>query len=160
MKNLSSLILFLTFILFACKKEVKPYVPVQRCADRTRNMDTINLYIHGTWKFVEELRVSREYGVQYLTPDSPEVGHWTLKLYGDTATFFTNNIEEYSYRFRIQRELDFTNYPTDSLPVLAYYSFSSGGMIAYIPIEICSNQLLMQGQYVSSVVGERLWIRK
>jgi hypothetical protein len=160
MKNLTLLISLLFLVLFSCKKEKKPYVPVPRCADLTRNIDTINLYIHGNWRFVEELRFSREYGLQYLTPDSEGAYHWTLKISGDTVTFFTNNVQDQLYRFRIQRELEFTNFPTDSMPCLFLYSVSSTHLVSYIPILICRNQLLMQTQHVSSFGGERLYIRE
>jgi hypothetical protein len=153
-------IFLFTAILFSCKKEHKPYVPVQRCADLTRNIDTINLYIRGNWRFVEELRFSREYGLQYLTPDSEGEGHWTLKISGDTATFFTNNVQDVSYRFRIQRELEITNFSTDSMPCLVFYKFASSQPTIYVPVLICRNQLLMQDQYVSSFGGETLLIRE
>jgi hypothetical protein len=160
MKKPILLILFFTVILFACKKEHKAYVPVQRCVDLTRNIDTINLYIHGNWRFVEELRFSRENGLQYLTPDSEGAGHWSIKISGDTVTFFTNNLQDASYRFRIQRELEFTNFPKDSMPCLFLYSVSSTHLVSYIPILICRNQLIMQTQHVSSFGGERLYIRE
>jgi hypothetical protein len=160
MRNLTLIISLLFLVLFSCKKEKKPYVPVQRCADLTRNIDTLNLYIHGNWKFVEELRISREFGVQYLTPDSEGAHHWTLKISGDTATFFTNNIQDELYRFRIQRELEIANFYTDSTPCLVFYTIPSNQLVSHLPILICKNQLLMQGQYVSSVVGERLYIRE
>ncbi len=162
MKNLLLFSLLNLFALSACKKEnVKgPYVPIARCVDLTSNMDTINLYIQGSWEWVEEYRVTRYNGEEYITPNSPNSYHLNLKLFGDTARFFVNNRPDSVYRFRIQRELEITNYPTDSLPVLVYYSFFTGQRKSYVPLVICINQLLMQHQYVSSIVGERLWVRK
>jgi len=31
---------------------------------------------------------------------------------------------------------------------------------SHVPVMICKNQLLMQHQYVSSFVGESVWLRK
>jgi hypothetical protein len=161
MKNfISFLLLFISFFA-SCKKSKidKPYVPITRCADMTRNVDTINMFIQGNWEWVEEYRVTRA-GEEYITPDSPGAFHLHLKLYGDTAKFFLNNILDSIYRFRVQRLSDFTNYPNDSLPVIVYYSFYTALRVSQVPIMICKNQLLMQHQYVNSFVGERLWIKK
>jgi hypothetical protein len=118
------------------------------------------LYIHGHWKWVEEYRVTRYNGEEYITPDSPGENDLELKFSGDTAKFFVNKRPDSVYRFTIQREWEITNYPTDTLPVLVYYSFFTGRRKSYVPILICKNQLLMQHQYVNSIVGERLWLRK
>lgn len=162
MKNPLILVVLSLFTLCACKKEKvkRPYVPIVRCADMTKNIDTINMFIQGNWEWVEEYRVTRYNGEEYFTPSSPNSYHLNLKLSGDTARFFVNSTPDSIYRFRIQRELEITNYPTDSLPVIVYYSFYTGQRMSYVPIMICKNQLLMQHQYVSSFVGERLWIRK
>jgi len=122
------------------------------------NIDTINLYIRGDWEWLEEFRISWD-GIHYFTPDSPGFYHISLILSGDTARFFRNNIVDSVYQFRIQRQFEITNYPLDSLPVIAFYSFFSGKRMSYVPIMICKNQLLMMHQYVSSIVGERLWKR-
>lgn len=157
------LFIFILFVLFcACKKEKQdgPYVPVVRCADLTRNIDTINHFIKGNWDWAEEYRVTRLNGGEYITPSSPGSYHTLLKLSGDTARFFKNGQPDSVYRFRIQRESEISNYPPDSLPVLVYYSFYTGLRRTYVPVMICKDQLIMQHQYVSSIVGERIWLRK
>lgn len=161
MKNILASIVVITIFLFAygCGKEKKPYVPVVRCPDLTRNIDTINRYIQGTWEFLEELRCSWD-GCQYLTPSSPGMYRTTLKLSSDTARFFKNNTPDSVYKFRIQREFEISNYAPDSLPVIVYYSFYTGIRRTYVPIMICKDQLLMQHQLVSSFVGESIWARK
>jgi hypothetical protein len=160
MKN-STLLLAagLALLLAGCEKEEKPYVPVVRCSNFTRNIDTINMYINGTWEFLEELRCGRN-GCEYLTPESPRMYKISLKLSGDTARFYVNNQPDSIYQYRIQWLYEFTNYPGDTLPVLVYYSFYTGLRKSQVPIMICSNQILMQHQFVSSYVGERLWMRK
>jgi hypothetical protein len=163
MKNLiNSVITLLSLLLFfSCNKDdPKPYEPVKRCSDRTRNIDTINLYIRGYWEWVEEYRVTRFNEVEYITPASPGEKEIDLVLSGDTAIFYVNNQIDSVYQFKIQEETEITNFPTDTLPVLVYYSFATGLRKSYVPIMICRNQLLMQHQYVNSIVGERLWIRK
>src|SRR5258705_2751802 len=72
MKYLSVLILITIGFLYGCGKEEKPYVPIQRCPDLTRNMDSISKYIHGTWEWVEEKRYERNKNdYVYYTPNSP-----------------------------------------------------------------------------------------
>ena len=89
MKNYFILISIGVFILGSCKKPKtdKPYVPIVRCNDRTKNMGTINLYIHGKREWVEHRSFSRYNGVEYFRPTS--VGYYptTLKLQNDTALF-------------------------------------------------------------------------
>ena len=149
------------FVCSACDKDKtdKPYVPIIRCPDMTRNMDTINNYIRGNWEWVEEYRVTRTFQ-GWVTPNTPGENHLSLKLYGDTLQFFTNNRPDSFYNFRIRLLSDLTNYPDDSLPIIYYTRFYTGMGGGVIPIKICKNQLLMQHQYVSSIIGERLWIRK
>lgn len=162
MKKQLLFLLLIFFIVASCKKQEtdKPYVPVTRCADMTRNMDTITKYIQGNWEWVEEYRVTRYNGEEYITPATPGFEHITLRLFGDTARFVVNNKPDSVYKFMIQRLSDFTNYPADSLPVIAYYSFYTGLRRSQVPIMVCKNQILMQHQFVNSIVGERLWVRR
>lgn len=161
MKNFKLLLVaFLALLLaYGCEKEEKPYVPIERCANLTRNIDTIGNYIKGTWDWVEELRVSRN-GVEYITPNSPGYYHIRLNFSGDTVKFIVENRLDSIYSFRIQRELEITGILSDSLTVLAYYSFYGGYLVSYVPVKICQNQLLMELQHVTSLSGEKLWIRK
>jgi hypothetical protein len=148
------------FFVCGCEKEEKPYVPVQLCPEITNNMDTILKYIPGTWSWVEEKRfnrITREY--EYFTPK--DFGTWFLNFSGDTAKFFKNETIDSVYRFKIQRLFEIPGYlPTDSLPVLAYYSFHTGMRRSYVPIMICDTQLLMQLDIFSDIAGNRIWIRK
>lgn len=160
LKNLLIVSLITLLVFSSCKKDKGEYVPYARCVGLTRNIDTISKYIHGNWEWVEEYRVTRYEGGHYITPDSPNSYHLTLKLSADTARFFVNNRPDSIYRFKIQRELEITNYPTDSLPVIVYYSFNTGQRKSYVQIMICRDQLLMQHQYVSSIAGERLWLKR
>ncbi len=162
MKKPIFLLIVITISFIACKKEKQdgPYVPIVRCTDLSRNMDTINHYIKGNWEWAEEYRVTRLRGAEYITPNTPGFDRISLKFSGDTARFFVNGLPDSVYRFRIQRMLEITNYPTDSLPVLVYYSFYTSLRKSHVPVMICKNQLLMQHQYVSSFVGENIWERK
>jgi len=148
--------------IYGCEKEEKPYVPVVKCQELTQNMDTINRYIHGEWEWLEEKRYDRyQNKYLYFTPNSPGWYRRSIKLSGDTIRFYKNNVLYDSvYQFKIQREFEITNFPSDSLPVLAYYSLYRGVIYYYVPIMICKDQLLMQGQFDSDINGEEIWKRK
>jgi hypothetical protein len=161
MKHLSVLILISIIFFYGCEKKEEPYVPIQRCPDLTRNMDTLNKYIHGTWDWREEMRYDRsQNGYLYLTPNTPGRSERTMRLFADTAVISIPNIADSVFRFRIQRQFEITGFPTDSLPMLVYYSFYTGIRQNAIPIKICKNQLLLQHQFISSIYGEFLWVRK
>lgn len=156
MKHLSIVILISVTFFYGCDKD-DLYVPVKKCHDLSRNMDTINKYIHGTWKWVEDNRYNRlknEY--EYFTPKIRGY-NITLILSGDTARFFKNETIDSTYQFRIQRELEITGVPTDSLPVLVYYSFYTGSRRSYVPILICKYQLIMHYGGYNDLLDESIW---
>ena len=156
-------LLFITLLLsiFCCCKKNKPeeYQPVQIPCQLTKNLDTAKLYIQGTWQWLEEKRYNR--GLQkteYLTPQNQ--GYTLImKLNNDTARFFKNNRPDSVYTYKVIRltEISGTNFPEDQDPVLAFYNIHNGLRSSYVPLKICSNYLLLQHQYVSSIVGERIW---
>ena len=149
----------ISLLVCCCKKDEKPYTPVQRSPELTRNMDSIQKYIHGSWIWLEEKRWDRTIGVyKYLTPET-EGYSARLEMSGDTARFYKNNLPDSSYKFQVLRESDISNWPDDSLPVLVFYLFSTGERQTYVPIKICKDQLLMQYEFVSSTLGEKLWRR-
>lgn len=161
MRHLSILILLFVILLYGCEKKEEPYVPIQRCSDITRNMDTINKYIHGTWEWKEEKRFDRNQNEYvYYTPNSPGRNERTMRLIADTAIISIPNTPDSVFKFKIQWQFEITGFPTDSLPMLVYYSFYTGIRQNAVPIMICKNQLLLQHQFVSSILGESLWIRK
>jgi hypothetical protein len=104
---------------------------------------------------MEESRSERGYPVQYYTPRDPEVGNQIVIFSGDTAYFYKDNSPNSAYRFKIQREFEVANYLNDSIPVLCFYSLSSGHLSNYVYVEICSSQLLMSGPYAT-----HLWVRQ
>ena len=160
MKNLSLLILICIIFLPACKKEVKPYTPIERCADLTNNLDSINKYIQGTWERMEEVRLERLTGLLYSHPNTPGWRNYIYKFSGDTVTMYNNGIQDSVYRFKIQRELEITNFPMDSSVVMVYYSFFTGLRRRYIPIVICKTQLIFLNNLSSDVVGDWLCLRR
>ncbi len=132
------------------------YIPIQIPCYLSRNLDTAKLYIQGTWEWLEEKRMTRNHGLIYLTPQTQ--GYTlTLKLKNDTAWFFKNNQPGSVYTYKILQEKEITNYPDDNKPVIAYYRLSDNLRSSYVPIKICPEYLLMQHQYVSSIVGENIW---
>lgn len=104
--------------------------------------------------------MTRENGLELITPNTPGQKRLFWFLSGDTAKLHFENQPDSIYRFRIQREYEITNYVTDSLPVLAFYGLIDNLRRSYVPIMICPNQLLTQHQYVSSFFGESLWVKK
>ena len=161
MKNLINSVITLSLLLFfSCSKDdPKPYVPVKRCPDLTRNRDTINTYIHGTWEWIEVKRIDRYNGIQYITPESPNSYRMTLKISNDTAYRYINDLQDSVFRFKIESYSILTNIPEDTIPVLSYYSFYTGIRWGAVPILICRNQLLMQYQYVTSSSSDAIWRR-
>ena len=159
MKFLFIFLLALAVYCFVCKKEDEsPYVPVKRCPELTNNMNTLSMYIKGKWQFVEEKRIARYNGTEYFTPTSQGWGHQTIIFSDTTAQYFIDNRLDSNYRYRILWQCDITNYPLDSIPVLTFFSLSTGQRIYYVPIFICNNQLLLS--YWNSFNSQSLWIRK
>lgn len=149
------------FFVFGCEKEEKLYIPIVRCADFTRNMDTINKYIHGTWRWLEEKKYDRYKGeFIYNTPNTPGWHDITLKFSGDSVRVSGYGSMDSIFQFRIQRMFEITNYPTDSLASLVYYSFFTGQRLSFVPVVICKNQLLMQHQIMRDDMGEYVWKRQ
>ncbi len=162
MKKLLLIIFGGFFIFGSCRKPKteKPYVPITRCADMTRSIDTINMYIQGNWEWMEEYRITRYNGEELITPNTPGQRRLFWSFSGDIAKLHFENESDSIYRFKIQREYEITNYSTDSLPVLTFYRLNDGLRVSYVPVKICRNQLLTQNQYISSNGGESLWVRK
>lgn len=159
MKRYLSLILLFSF--FCCKKQPaqKEYVPITIPCTLSKNIDTVKFYIQGTWEWLEEKRPNRALQkMEYLTPQNQ--GYTlTLKLYNDTARFFKNNRPDsvYTYKILRQTEITGTNYPEDNDPAFVTYRLYNGKRSHYVPIKICNNYMLLQHQYVSSIVGEEIW---
>jgi hypothetical protein len=159
MKQLLIFTLVISIVSCCKKNEPEQYQPIQVPCPLTKNLDTIKLYIQGTWQWLEEKRYNR--GLQkteYLTPQNQ--GYTlALKLSNDTARYFINNRPDSVYTFKIQRltEISGTNFPEDNDPVLVLYRLHDGLRNSHVPLKICSNYLLLQHQYVSSIVGERIW---
>jgi hypothetical protein len=162
MKKLLPILLVFVSSLIACEKPEsdKPYVPVTRCSDMTRNIDTINKYIRGNWEWVESYEITRTFR-GYITPNTPGQDRRMLKIDGDSLQFIKNNKPDSIYRFRIHKYSDFSNYPDDStISVISYTSRYTGMGGGAIVLKICKEQLLMQSGYVSSLDIESLWLRK
>ena len=154
------LIIILLFSIFSCKKKpVEEYIPVQILCTLSKNIDTVTLYIQGTWEWLEEKRYNRGLQkIEYFTPKTQGYS-LTLKLSNDTARYFKNNLLESTYTFKIQRltEISGTNFPEDQDPVIVFYNLHNGLRSSYVPLKICSNYLLLQYQFVRSIEGEWIW---
>jgi hypothetical protein len=154
-------LLVLTCIAFSCskKEDNKPYVPIQLCTDISRDIDTINKYIPGTWKWAEDKLFASQTGEYvYMTPET-EGYSVTLKISGDTARFYKNSLADSTYRFQILKESDITGFPEDDKSVIAYYSFATGLRRNYLRIRICQGCFVTEQSYRSDAGSDRIWER-
>ncbi len=158
------LLISIFFGISCCKKkeiidENETYKPVQVNCILSKNLDSAKLYIAGAWNWVEEKRVDRrQQKFIYLTPQT-EGYSLVMNFRNDTVRFFRNNQIDsvYTYKILLQHEITGTNYPEDQEPALVFYRLYDGLRSGYVPLKICENYLLLQHQYVSSVVGGRIW---
>jgi hypothetical protein len=152
--------LTLTVWLYGCFKGSGSHRPIRICDHPTRNIDTLDMYIQGTWKWAEEYHFNRITGkFEYLTPFTEGYSlRW--KFNHDTAFLRKNNEADSVFQFRFIRFSELTYIPTDTIPILAFYSFYTGKRQSAVPILICENNLITQHQYVSSDVGQGIWIRR
>lgn len=133
--------------------------PVQLTCALTNNLDTCKLLIQGNWTWLEEKRLDRiDQKFVYLTPQT-ECYSLSLRLFNDTARYFKNNKPDSVYTYKVVRlgEISGNNFPEDSLPVFVLYNLHNGLRTFHVPLKICSNYLVFQHQFVSSVVGLRIW---
>lgn len=157
MKNLIILITVLS-IFFSCKKS-SPYEPFVIPCTLTQDSSLAKQYIKGTWEWVEEKRASRtQADYIYLTPKTE--GYTQKMIISDSILkFYRNNelIETKIVKIKLFGEITGTNFPEDSLTVLAIYRISDGVRESFAPIKICNSFLVQQFQFVSSLSGEKIW---
>lgn len=151
----------LVFGSICCKKSdnVEEYQPLLIPCSLSKDLDTARLYIQGTWHWLEEKRVDRvQQKFVYLTPQNQ--GYTlAMRFSKDTVRFFKNDQPDsvYTYTVTRQTEITGTSFPEDNDPVLVFYNLHNGLRSSYVPLKICTDYLLLQHQYVSSVVGQRIW---
>lgn len=129
----------------------------------TRDLDTIKMFINGRWTWLQEERVQRGQPIRYLTPKL-EGYSLELKLKNDTATYYKCNQIDSQYRFAVIKWKDVpgagtAGFPEGEWPVLIYYDLKTGVRAQGTPVKICSTYLILQYQYVSSIVGPYTWKR-
>jgi hypothetical protein len=162
MKSIFFITLLFPIFIFCCKKHDEHYQPIQISCTLTKDLDSCRSLIQGTWTWLEEKRIDRvRQRFVYLTPKNQGY-KLSLTLVKDTARFYKNNRPDSVYTFRVARltEISGTNFPEDNDPVLVFYSLHNGLRDSHVPIKICSNYLLMQNQFVSSIIGEEIWRRQ
>ncbi len=157
--QMKKLILLTTvfFIFFSCKKS-KPYEPFVIPCALTKDSSLAKQYIYGTWEWVEEKRASRtQADYIYLTPKTE--GYSLKMIIGDSTFSILKDNNKYDYKYRIQLlgEISNTNFPEDSLIVFVRYRLSDGLRDNYVPIRLCNGYLVQEYQFVSSILGERIW---
>ena len=152
-------LLFLIFV--SCKKE-QAYQPVQISCTLTRDLDSCKALIKGTWTWLEEKRMNRgQQGFTYLTPKT-ESYTLTQRFSNDTVRFFKNGRADSVYIYKVVRltEISGTNFPEDNDPIVVFYNLHNGLRDSHVPLKICSNYLVLQYQYVTSISGEEIWKRQ
>lgn len=168
LKNVTGFVLVCLLLLFhSCKNEdIKDpcklenvETPFVVSCKLSKNIDSVKMYIHGTWTWLQEARPIRELQTtKYLTPKT-EGYSLELKLHGDTATYYKCNKVDAVYKFAIVKlkEISGTNFPEDENPVLVYYDLNTGLRHTHVPIVICKNYCILQYEDVSSFVGPFTW---
>ncbi len=126
----------------------------------TKDLDTAKLYIQGSWSWLQEERRQRGKPVEYLTPKNQGYSR-TLELNGEIAKFYTCDELDLTSKFDIikLKEITGTDYPEDEDPVLVLFDLETGIRTSHVPLKICNNYLVLQYQYVSSIIGEKTWKR-
>lgn len=137
-------LLFILF-LFSCKKEERPYQPVQLSRDLSSNMDTIQKYLPGKWVWIEERQLTRM-GYIFSTPKTQKSFEF-LSLSGDTIIYFRTVGKSLVERYKIVPEKEITLWPEDEHPILATYDFVTGDLASYYRIKICKDQLVLATNY-------------
>ncbi len=130
----------------------------------TRNIDTVEMNIQGTWTWLQQEEVQRGKPTKYLTPKT-EGYSLELKLENDTATYYTCNKAGVQRRFDIIKWKDAPGsgtdgFPEGELPVLIFYDLKTGLRVTDVPIRICSQYLIMDYQFVRSIGGPDTWKKK
>lgn len=127
----------------------------------TKDLDTARMLISGTWIWLQEERRQRGKPVEYLTPKNQDYSR-TLELNGEIGKFYKCDELQLTRKFDIVKlkVITGTDYPEDEDPVLVMYDLESGVRTSHVPLRICNNYLILQGQYVSSIGGEETWKRK
>lgn len=149
----------LFFSLISCKKNNQEYTPIKIDCTLTKNIDSARQLITGIWDWLEEQRIDqRQQKFVFLTPANQG---YSLKMIfqNDTVTFFKNNNIEIIYTYSIVplKVISGTSYPEDEDPVIVFYNIPTGIRDAHVPFKICTNFLLMQYQFVTSVDGQQIW---
>jgi hypothetical protein len=162
MKPLCFYTLLLLFAI-SCKKEkiCITYTGAYPCT-LTKNIDTIKATIEGRWEWVQEKRANWvQQRTDYLTPCT-EGYTYRLELKNDTARYYKSNQPSSVNKYAVVKlkVITGTNFPEDEDPVLVFYNLTTGVREAHVPLYICDTYMLLQHQFVSSVVGPRLWQRQ
>jgi hypothetical protein len=149
-------ILILVF-LCQCKRD-KPYVPVTLCTDLSTNRDTVNLFLKGRWRWVEDRVRSRSGAVFYYTPKTQGYQDY-INIYSDTIAFLRDGAPVLVHKFKIQKEADVTNWPDDSITILATYDLSGNNYIRHYRIGICKDFLVLYQSYRSDIEPDGIYKR-
>ncbi len=169
MKLVVSVIIVITLELLGCCKsdnDQEPCFledvqsPINIDCYLTKDLDTTRLFIQGLWTLLQEERRQRGKPIEFLTPKNQGYSS-TLELKGETAKFYRCGQLEDSFKFSVVRlkEISGTDFPEDEDPVLVLYNLETGLRISHVPLKICNSYLVLQYQYVSSIVGEKTWKR-
>ena len=100
-------------------------------------------------------------GFTYLTPKT-EGYTLTQRFSNDTVRFFKNGRADSVYTYKVIRltEISGTNFPEDNDPIVVFYNLHNGLRDSHVPLKICSNCIVPQYQYVTSISGEEIWKRQ
>lgn len=139
----SAYFLSLFFILLLCTqcRKKEDDTPWQKCEYLSANIDTIKMYLPGTWELVEY------YTIGWSGPstiDTPKTLGYVdyITIDGDLIYFrrFPGN-EIKRYKYKVEQEKDFAGWGSDDYPVIGLYDMNWKPDHC-IDIRICANSLM------------------
>ena len=141
-----------------CKKhEIEPTIP---CTDPIQDSAISKSLMRGTWNWVSEYYVQPFTGnVFFKTPSTEGYTRKIVFLNESELQFFKNNTLQDKYKYDIEREKVYTNFPLDSTYVLVFKDYTSSTETNYVYFTVCSNTLLLNFQFRSDLEGQEKWSR-
>lgn len=146
MKNIIYTLSISTLLLFlfnSCKKHEDE--PWQKCEYLSSNVDTIKMYIQGTWELVEHRRIYR--GTPSIIDNPTTLGYSSyINVKGTRITYWTTKLNDMtkSFSYRIGLEKDISQDPYDILPILILYDENTGAKVGITYINACFNTLFFE----------------
>ncbi len=151
-------IIFIISFFSNCKKhEIEISIP---CTNAIQDSIISKSLMRGTWNWVSEYYVQLFTGNTFLkTPTTEGYTRKLVFLNDAELQFFKNNALIEKYKYNIERESVYSNYPDDSTYVLVFKDYTSSIITNYVYFTVCSNTLTLNFQYRSDLSGQEKWTK-